>query len=185
MILDGVRTKLLPALRARWYLRGAKRLGPRVRLWGSPAIHIRGTLLVGDRVRLISTTAQLEIGVEATATLEIGDGTFINYGCSIVATEHVRIGPRCNIGTHVIIMDNQFHKVAPDRRMERPPSAGVSLGENVWLGARVIVLPGVTIGDHSVIGAGSVVTRNIPPRVVAAGLPARVLREIDNCDTTT
>jgi maltose O-acetyltransferase len=75
-------------------------------------------------------------------------------------------------------MDNDFHRVEPERRHEVPESLPIILGENVWLGARVVVLRGVTIGAHSVVAAGSVVTRDIPPRTLAAGVPARVVREL-------
>ena len=90
----------------------------------------------------------------------------------------ISIGPRCAIGSHAIIIDNDFHTIDPERRYDVPPSEPIILEENVWLGARVIVLRGVTIGAHSVIGAGSVVTRNVPPRSVAVGLPARVVKSI-------
>jgi maltose O-acetyltransferase len=165
-------------LAARYYLRSAERLGSRVRVWGHPVVANSGRLIVGDRVRLVSTVAKLEIAVEHGAELEIGERAFINYGCSIGATQRVRIGPRCTIGTHVIMMDNDFHRLEPDRRDERPPSAPIELEENVWLGARVIVLRGVTIGANSVIGAGSVVSQNVPGGVIAAGVPAKVLRAL-------
>ena len=110
--------------------------------------------------------------------MEIGESVFINYGCSIGATLLVRIGARTNLGPHVMIMDNDFHQLDPERRNEMPPSAPVVVGENVWLGARVIVLRGVTIGDGSVIGAGSVVAKDIPARSVAVGIPAKVIRSL-------
>jgi len=135
---------------------------------------------VGARLRLVSTIATTELVTGSGGWLEIGEGVFINYGCSISANEQVRIGDRCSIGTHVIIMDNDFHQVDPQRREERPNSAPIVLEENVWLGARVIVLKGVTIGHDSVVGAGSVVTRDIPPRCVAAGVPARVIRMLED-----
>lgn len=163
-------------LRARWYLRHAQSLGPRVRVWGRLHVNVWGRLLVGDRVRIMSTLAPTALDV--SGLLEIGEGAFINYGCSIAALKLVRIGARCSLGPHVMIMDNGFHRLEPDRRDERPESKPVVLEENVWLGARVIVLPGVTIGAHSVVGAGSVVTRDIPPRSLAAGLPARVIRQL-------
>ena len=167
----------LAVLRARWYLRRATGLGWRVRVWGRPRINVwEGQLRVADRVRIVSTVATTAIDI--TGTLEIGERVFINYGCSISASELVRIGPRCSLGPHVMIMDNGFHRLEPERRDERPASRPVVLEENVWLGARVIVLPGVTIGAHSVIGAGSVVTRDVPPRSLAAGQPARVLRTL-------
>lgn len=165
-------------IRAKWYFRQATLAGNRVRVWGRPSIHNHGRMLIGDRVRLVATIAATELVAGANGTLEIGESVFINYGCSIAADLLVRIGPRCNIGTHVIIMDNDFHRLEPDRRHEKPESRPIILEENVWLGGRVIVLNGVTIGKNSVIGAGSVVTRDIPANVVAAGVPARTLREL-------
>jgi acetyltransferase-like isoleucine patch superfamily enzyme len=163
-------------LGARWFLRSATELGNRVRVWGYPQITNDGTLLIGDRVRLVSTITKLEIVVGENARLEIGESTFINYGCSIAATELVRIGRNCNIGTYVIMMDNDFHRLEPERRAECPPSAPITLADNVWIGARSIVLRGVSIGEGSVIGAGSVVTHDVPARSLAAGVPAKVLR---------
>jgi acetyltransferase-like isoleucine patch superfamily enzyme len=137
-----------------------------------------GTMRIGARVRLVSTVATLELIVGSGGTMEIGESVFINYGCSIGATMLVRIGARSSLGPHVMIMDNDFHQLDPERRNEVPPSAPVVLGENVWLGARVIVLRGVTIGDGSVIGAGSVVAKDVPPRTVAGGIPAKVIRSL-------
>lgn len=165
-------------LRARWQLRRASSLGPRVRLWGRAAVSNYGTMRVGDRARLVGTIVPLELFAGAGATLEIGERSFVNYGCSIAASQLVRIGPRCNIGTYVIMMDNDFHRIEPERRDERPESAPIILEENVWLGARVTVLRGVTIGAGSVVAAGSVVVKDIPPRSLAAGVPARVIRSI-------
>lgn len=164
--------------RAYWYLRGATQLGKKVRVWGRPSVQARGALIVRDRVRLVSTIATTELVAGPGGTLELGESAFINYGCSIAANLLVRIGPMCSLGTHVIIMDNDFHQIDPERRNERPESRPIILEENVWVGARAIILRGVTIGAGSVIAAGSVVTRNVPPRVVAAGMPARVIRTL-------
>lgn len=166
------------ALAARYYLRSAASLGPRTRLWGRPAIHNQGKLVIGDRVRLLSTPATLQIDVAPGAELTIGDRVFINYGCSIGATLNISIGARTLFGPHVIVMDNDFHTLDPDRRDETPPSKPIVIGENVWLCARAIVLRGVTIGEGSVIGAGSVVSRDIPPRVLAAGSPIKIIRSL-------
>jgi serine acetyltransferase len=165
-------------LRARWYLRSAALLGPRVRLWGKPVVTNNGRLIIGDRARLVSTIVPLEIGVGTGATLEIGERVFVNYGCSFGVTELVRIGAGSSLGPYVMLMDNDFHRLEPERRNEVPPSAPIVLGENVWLGARVTVLRGVTIGAGSVIGAASVVVADVPPRSLAAGIPARVLRSL-------
>jgi maltose O-acetyltransferase len=165
-------------LRARYYLRSAESLGPRVRLWGVPAVKNEGRLLIGDRVRITSTIATFELGVGPQGTMDIGSNVLINYGCSFGATKLVRIGDRCNIGTQCILIDNAFHELDPDLRDVQPESQPVILERNVWLASRVIVLPGVTVGENSVIGAGSVVTKDIPPNVLAAGIPAKVIRPI-------
>ena len=77
-----------------------------------------------------------------------------------------------------MIIDSAFHDIDPDRRLDPPTADPIMIGNNVWLGARVIVLPGVTIGENSVVGVGSVVTRDIPPRSLAVGTPASVVRAL-------
>ncbi len=169
-------------LRARYYLRSALTLGPRVRLWGTPLVNNLGKLYIGDRVRFSSVVSTLELGVGAEGTLRIGDRVLVNHGCSIAATKLVSIGDRCNIGSQVILMDSAFHDIDPERRDHEPVPAPVILETNVWLAARVIVLPGVTVGENSVVGAGSVVTRDIPPNVLAAGMPAKVIRSLKSVE---
>ncbi len=166
------------ALRAYWYFRRATELGSKVRVWGNPAIRNRGRMVIHDRVRVYSTMARTEMGVGPDGLLEIGEGTSINWGVSIAATKLVKIGANCMIGAQVMMMDTDFHRMEPDRRMERPESEPIILEDNVWLAGRVIVLRGVTIGHDSVVGAGSVVARDIPPRSVAVGFPARVVQKL-------
>ena len=170
-------SKVSAVLQARWYLRKT-RLGRKVRLNGKPLIHPAGEIIIGDRCRLVATMGGLELGTGADGKLEIGENTFINYGTSVAAMDHVKIGCDCNIGTYCMIMDNDFHRLEPERRNEAPESEPIIIGNNVWLGGRVIVLKGVTIGDGSVIAAGSIVTKDIPPRSLAAGSPAKVVRTL-------
>ena len=167
-----------PVLRARWHLRHAETVGKRVRLWGRPKVSIYGRLVIHPRVQIVSTVATTELVVFDGGLLEIGERVYINYGCSVAASAHISIGPRCSIGTHVMMMDNAFHRLEPDRRDERPESKPIILEENVWVGGRSIVLPGVTIGADSVVGAGSVVSSDVPARTIVAGVPARVIREL-------
>lgn len=162
----------------RWHLRQANQVGERVRVWGRPVIHNGGRLVVGDRVRIVSTVAVTEIVVSRTGTLEVGRGSFLNYGVTLSAMDRVSIGAECLIGAHVMLMDNDFHCVEPERRRELPESAPIVVEDNVWLGNRVIVLGGVTIGVGSAVGAGSVVTHDLPPRSLAVGVPARVVRKL-------
>lgn len=98
-------------LRAHWYLRSAQHLGARVRLWGRPVLKNEGTLIVGERARLVSRIAPLDIFIASEGTLEIGTSAFINYGCTIAASRLIHIGARCNLGTYVTLMDNDFHQL--------------------------------------------------------------------------
>jgi maltose O-acetyltransferase len=107
-----------------------------------------------------------------------GDNLFINFGCVILDCGPVKIGRDCMFGPGVHLYAGT-HPVDPDQRCAGPEYGSfVTIGDRVWLGGGVKVCPGVTIGDESVIGAASVVTRAIPPRVVAAGNPCRVIRAI-------
>ena len=153
-------------------------VGRRVRIYGRPHVINGGRIIIGQRVQLVSKPVRTELVALQGGTLEIGEQTFVNYGGSICATQSVRIGARCLIGTYAIIIDNDFHHIEPERRYEQPESRPIVIGDNVWIGARVIVLPGVTIGDDSCIAAGSVVIGDVPPRSLAAGAPARVIRTI-------
>ncbi len=166
------------AVRAQWHLRRATEVARTVRLSGKPQVSNFGTMILRDRVRLVSTVATIELAVNDGGTLDIGERTFVNYGTSLSASLLVRIGPDCQIGTHCILMDNDFHRLEPERRLERPESHPIVLEANVWLGARVIVMKGVTIGEGSVVGAGSVVTRDVPARTLVAGTPAAPLRRL-------
>ena len=123
------------------------------------------------------------IHVEAAApesVISFGDQAQINNNCYIKSEgPGIRIGPRALIGSFVEIFDSDFHDLHPDRRRGgQPRMAPVELGENVFIGDNVMILKGVTIGAHSVIGAGSVVVGSVPSGVVAAGNPARVVREL-------
>ena len=77
-----------------------------------------------------------------------------------------------------MLMDTGFHHVDPDRRLDPPTAQPIVIEDNVWIGARSVVLPGVTIGHDSVVGIGSVVTRDVAPRTVVVGVPAKVVRHL-------
>ena len=114
------------------------------------------------------------------AEISIGESNEFSNNIAIVANERITIGDRCRIGDQVVILDCDFHEVAPEtRNRSHGLSAPVTIGNNVWLGSRVMVLKGVTIGDNSVISAMSIVNKSIPANCVAAGFPARVVRFFD------
>ena len=108
----------------------------------------------------------------ASAALSVGDRTFLNSGTQVFCRRSVSIGSDSAIGPGCMIFDNNMHAI--DGSREATP---VVIGNNAWLAANVVVLPGVTIGDGAIVGAGSVVTRDIPPGMLALGNPARVVRE--------
>jgi maltose O-acetyltransferase len=174
------REALRGVLNARWRLRGVTRLPLSVRLTGRARIENpgrRGRIDLGERVNVIGRVTPTEIAVHPGGRITIGDGTFVNYGVSISAHDSVTIGADCQIGQYAIIQDNDYHDLIDKRVL--PPSRPVVIEDRVWIGARVIVLRGVRIGHDAVVGAGSVVTRDVPPWTVVAGVPARPVRTID------
>ena len=107
-----------------------------------------------------------------------GNNCYANFNLTLVDDGDIFIGDNVLIAPNVVI-STAGHPVDPDlRRKTAQFSKTVRIGNNVWIGANASIMPGVTIGDNSVIGAGSVVTRDIPANVVAVGVPCRVLREI-------
>lgn len=114
----------------------------------------------------------------------IGDHFYSNFNLTLVDDGNIYFGDHVMVGPNVTITA-VGHPVEPNlRRCGMQFCADVHIGNNVWLGANVVIVPGVTIGDNSVIGAGSVVTKDIPANVVAVGNPCRVLREIGEKDKT-
>jgi acetyltransferase-like isoleucine patch superfamily enzyme len=115
------------------------------------------------------------------ARVRIGEGTFLNIGVMVASHELVEIGSHCMFANGCFVTDANHRYGDQDRPItwQGFDSKGPTrIGDNVWCGANVVVTSGVTIGDRCVIGANSVVTQDIPPYSIAAGVPARVLREI-------
>src|SRR4051812_9464099 len=109
----------------------------------------------------------------------IGARTFANFGLVILDVARVNIGDDVQIGPYVQLL-TASHPIDPRARRDKWESAApITIEDNVWLGGGVIVCPGVTIGANSVVGAGSVVTRDLPSNVVAVGSPARVVRTVE------
>lgn len=114
--------------------------------------------------------------------VHFGNNVYANFGLTIVDDTHVYVGNNVMFGPNVILCTGTHPICPPLRRKVAQYNLPVRIGDNVWLGGNVTVLPGVTIGENSVIGAGSVVTHDIPANVVAAGTPCRVLRPIAQRD---
>lgn len=118
------------------------------------------------------------LAVDYGENVHIGARTFVNSNLTALDVARITIGEDCQIGPNVQLL-TPTHPVDPDPRRDKLEAAlPIVLGDNVWLGGGVIVCPGVTIGDNTVVGAGSVVVRDLPANVVAVGNPARVVREI-------
>jgi maltose O-acetyltransferase len=117
--------------------------------------------------------------VDYGAHLRIGARSFANFGLVALDVASITIGDDVQIGPNVQLL-TPTHPVEPEPRRQKWEAAQpIVIGDNVWLGGGVIVLPGVTIGANTVVGAGSVVTRDLPADVVAVGNPARVVRTLD------
>ena len=114
--------------------------------------------------------------------VHLGKNVYFNFNATLVDDTHIYIGDCTMLGPNVVIA-TAGHPILPELREKALQfNLPVHIGRNCWLGAGVIVLPGVTIGDNTVIGAGSVVTKDIPANVVAVGNPCKVLREISEHD---
>lgn len=150
---------------------------------GRSSISFGAGLTTGVNVRLDAFESK-----DKTPVLLIGRNVQINDSVHIGAIEHVSIGDHALIASRVFISDhNHGQYQQPDARSapdvapsQRPLSSRpVRIGQKVWIGEQVCILPGVTVGDGAIIGANSVVTRDIPANAIAAGNPARVIRTYD------
>jgi maltose O-acetyltransferase len=127
-----------------------------------------------DEAAFVRPPVYLDYG----SRIAIGPRTFINAGLTALDVAQITIGADCQIGPHVQLL-TALHPLEPRPRRDKLEAAKpITIGDNVWLGGGVIVLPGVTIEENSVIGAGAVVTKDVPAGCVAVGNPARIVKSI-------
>jgi acetyltransferase-like isoleucine patch superfamily enzyme len=169
--------------RARLALRGCDAVGVGARASGRPIIKNRGEIRIGKDVSLTSRMSPVELATGPGAKLTIGDNVIINYGTLVSARKSITIGDRVMIGNHCIVADSEVpgtmdRSACPEAGTESPENGlrPIEIGHGAWLAVRVTVLPGARIGAGTVITAGSIVDGDIPPGVIAGGIPARVLR---------
>lgn len=149
-------------------------------------LNSRESIRIGDNVCIDG-----ELFCNKMGRIEIGDFTVINHNTFIVADNLVKIGRSCFIARDVLIQDNNSHPIDPEKRKQQSIShyimptdtyesdnSPIELEDCVWVGTRVIILKNVKVGYGSVIAAGAVVTKNIPPMSIVAGNPARVVKTI-------
>lgn len=152
------------------------KLSPRTQLDGRVFVVGTGSVSIGDCCRfgrhvVLETWGQGEV--------VIGDNVRLNAGVHIVAHERITIGSDCLIGEYSSVRDaDHVVSLMSKTRTQGHHAKAIVIGSNVWIGRGVAVLKGVKVGDDVVIGANSVVTRDVAPRSVAAGVPARVLRRL-------
>lgn len=166
-----------------------------VHLAGDPIININkaagARIIIGKGVTLVSDSKYNPAGINHPvilsaegpgAVIKIGDGVGMS-GTSVVANVGVEIGANTMLGSNTNIYDNDFHIIDPEKRKLQKTtleskSASVKIGRDCWLAANVTVLKGVNIGDGVVVGAMSLVTKNLPMRVVVGGVPAKIIKTI-------
>ena len=170
------------ALQHRWH--EAKRLQAEYNATASDDVAKQAALLdrlLGSRGADVSIAAPFF--VDYGENIQLGRNVEINMNCVFLDCNTITIGDYSGIGPGVHIY-TVFHPTDPDERLStesrfwRSRTAPVTIGRNVWIGGGAIILPGVTIGDECTIGAGSVVTHDIPPRCIAVGNPCRVIRKL-------
>lgn len=140
-----------------------------------PVLVTAGAITCG-RLHLRCKTIPVEVGAGTHGSLVLGERVFMNTGATVVANHKIVIGDDCLIGDLVAIFDSAHHPVEPSSPTRVAP---VRLGNNVWIGRSAIILPGVTVGDHAAIAAGSLVKDDVPARTLVAGVPARPIRTLD------
>ena len=140
-----------------------------------PLLVTAGSITCG-RLFLRSKAIPIEVGAAKNGSLVLGERVFINSGATVVANDSIVVGDNCLIGDLAAIFDSNHHPTEPSRPTRIAP---VRLGANVWVGRSATILPGVTIGDHAVVAAGSIVSADVPTKTLVAGVPARPIRTLD------
>ena len=157
------------------FSRSCQHVGTGLQILNKCQLSVSGKMEVGNNFYVRSHKYNpVEISVSSGACLKIGDDTFLNQGVRIACSKEIYIGNNCLIGDECVILDTDYH-AAPNGIVKTAP---VIIEDNVWLATRVIVIRGVTIGHGSIIGAGSVITKSIPPNTFAAGQPVRIIKSL-------
>ena len=119
-----------------------------------------------------------DLRIQESFNLTLGDWVFVNSGCCFDLAAPITIGAGAQLAYQVMLVTGDHEFGPPHNRAGLHCAKPIEIGAGAWIGARAILLPGVKIGDGSVVAAGAVVTKDVPPNVLAAGVPARVLREL-------
>jgi len=151
-------------------------VGPGLNIVGRPLIHGKGKIIAGVNLNLRALSFPIEIFAGENAVIKIGDDVLINQGVTISASTKIEIGDRTLIGDQTTIYDDDWHGIDGNQSKTSP----VLIGNHVWICAKVIILKGVTIGDNTIVGAGSVVTKDVLQNTIVAGNPAKKIGSTKN-----
>lgn len=158
LLFSPVPNYLASALRARALGAIGCRVGRGTQFWGMPTLTGQGAIY---------------------GRLTVGSGCWINIGLLLNLGSSITIGDKVAIGHDVMLLTDS-HELGPEeRRAAQMTSEPVTIGNGVWIGTRSVILPGVTIGAGSIVAAGSVVTKNVPPNVLVGGVPAKLIRQLE------
>ncbi|RSK43116.1 acyltransferase [Hymenobacter rigui] len=160
------------------YLRGVQR-GRFVSVRGRPLLRNEGRIELGHRVRVWSHVSRVKLFVAPGAVLQVGDDSRLN-GVHISVSRRVTIGRHVRLGPNVVILDDDFHDAANHQATGQ--QAPVCIHDHAWVAMNALILQGVTIGEGAAVAAGAVVTRDVPPYTLVAGVPARVIRQLPRPD---
>lgn len=185
----GIAVAELLRLAYAWFIAGpvvrsVASVGQGLRIERVPYIRGNGEITIGSGV-YISGKIGISFSRHACKTpkFQLGDRTFVGHGCSFSAAGKIAVGNDCLIGGNVRIQDNDAHPLDPDLRRKGEPVNDqdvhpVVIEDGAWIAPRCTILKGVTIGENSVVGADSVVTKDVPANMLVAGNPARIIRKL-------
>lgn len=158
-------------LKAKWSLRKVDKVGKRAIVLGNPVVD-GSDMQVGDDFKVWSghrTTL-----ISGWGKLRFGDRVFVNVGTTIISVEEIIVGDDVAFANEVYVIDSDSHGVEGRPHRQAP----IRIGDGCWIGARAMILPGVTLGNRVLVAAGAVVTRDVPDDSLVAGNPARVVRTL-------
>jgi len=165
----------------KWRLGDRVQFGRNFETNGRLVIQGPGRVVLGDNIKAwCHAEKNVLITYTPDSRITVGSGTRLN-GAGIMAYTQIDIGPRCILGS-TIVFDSDFHPLDPAHRhdLDAPVScAPIRIAENVWLGGQSAVLKGVTVGENSVVAFRAVASSDVPPNVVVAGNPARIVKRFD------
>lgn len=175
LVLEFVRG-VFRLLIAKYYLRKCTKVGSLVSVNCKPLIKNKGEIILGNEVRIWSEFNQAKLFVGKGARLKVGNNSRIN-GAHLSVRKEIIIGNNVRISPYVLMMDTDHHNIY-DHFEGQAKTESIIIEDDVWIASKATILKGVRIGEGSVIAAGAVVTKDVPPYTVAAGVPARIIKKL-------